>query len=239
MSNINIPNPRQEIAEAVINRDMLKLLKFTGILHGHFCPGSALGVMASVYGQGQLGVSNIASDGMEDLMAIVETNACFADGIQMVSGCTIGNNALIYRDLGRHAVTFILRGQVSGIRIKVLPTFRSHIEREVPEFFSLVEKVIENKDRGEAGKKAYREKGWKAALALIKLPFEEILAVETIHPELPDYAPIVKSSLCPVCHEQIMGTKVVTEGKKKGLCLICSGEKYYQVEGQGIIEKVK
>ena len=50
MSNANIPNPRQEIEEAIAAGDLLKLLKLTGTLHGHFCPGSALGIMASVYG---------------------------------------------------------------------------------------------------------------------------------------------------------------------------------------------
>jgi len=31
---------------------------------------------------------------MENLMAVVEINTCFADGVQAVSGCTLGNNAL-------------------------------------------------------------------------------------------------------------------------------------------------
>lgn len=237
MSDANVPSPRQEIAEAVAAGDLLKLLKLTGTLHGHFCPGSALGVMASVYGLRQLGREGIPSDGMEDLMAIVETNACFADGVQMVSSCTLGNNALIYRDLGRHAVTFAIRGKETGVRVRVLPSFRSHLEREVPEFFSLVAKVIESKDWSASGKKTYREKGWEAAQTLIKLPFEEILAAETIRPELPDYAPIVKSAVCSACGEEIMAMKIVAEGDNRNLCLMCSGEKYFQVEGRGIVAK--
>ncbi len=56
--------------------------------------------MASVYGLWELGVESMYFDGiMEDLAAIVEVNACFADGVQAVSGCTLGNNALIYRDI--------------------------------------------------------------------------------------------------------------------------------------------
>ena len=237
MTNDDIANPRQEIAEAVDTGDLQKLLKLTGMLHGHFCPGSALGVMASVYGLSQLGREGIPSDGMEELMAVVETNACFADGVQMVSGCTLGNNALIYRDLGRHAVTFAIRGKEKGVRVRVLPSFRSYLKREVPEFFSLVEKVIESKNWSAAGKKTYREKGWEAACALIKLPFEEILAAEPVCPESPDYAPIVKSAVCSACGEEIMVTKIVTEGENRELCLMCSGKKYFQVEGQGIVAK--
>ena len=170
-------------------------------------------------------------------MAVVETNACFADGVQMVSGCTLGNNALLYRDLGRHAVTFAMRGQEIGVRVRVLPSYRSYLDREVPEFFSLIEKIIESKNWSASRQKTYREKGWEAARALIKLPFEDILATETVRPKLPDYAPIVKSAVCPACGEEIMATKIVAEGENFGLCPMCSGEKYFQVEGRGIVAK--
>jgi len=233
------PNPKREITEAAVAGDLLKLLKITGTLHGHFCPGSALGVMATVYGLRQLGGKEISSDGMEDLMAIVETNACFADGVQMVSGCTLGNNALIYRDLGRHAVTFTIRGSETGVRVHALPYFRSYLQREVPEFFALVAKVVESKDWTAPRQKIYREKGWEAAKALIEIPFEEVLAAETVRPELPDYAPIVKSAVCSACGEEIMATKTVAEKENHNLCLMCSRHQYFQVEGQGIVAKAR
>ena len=237
MDNKSATNPRREITEALAAGNLLKLLEFTGTLHGHFCPGSALGVMASAYGLKRLGIYGIPADGMEELMAIVETNACFADGVQMVSGCTLGNNSLIYRDLGRHAVSFVIRGGEHGVRVRVLPSFRSYIEKEVPEFFSLVAKVIENKDWSSAHQKTYREKGWEAAQTLIRLPFEEILSVEIVRPALPDYAPIVKSAVCDACGEEVMITKVIPQGEYRSLCFMCSGHKYLQVEGQGIITR--
>jgi formylmethanofuran dehydrogenase subunit E len=237
MNNINISNPRAEIEEAISNANLPKLITITGTLHGHFCPGSALGVMASVYGMSKLGGETIISDGMEELMAIVETNACFADGVQIISGCTLGNNALIFRDLGKHAVTFAIRGRETGVRVHVLPAFRTHLEKVVPEFFQLVEKVIENKDWSASDKKTYREKGWEAACALITLPFEEILAIETVRPELPDYAPIVKSAICSVCGEQIMVSRIVSAGENRGQCLMCCGKQYFQVDGQGVVTK--
>src|SRR5664280_2902492 len=47
--------------------------------------------------------------GMEEVVAIVECNNCFTDGIQVVTGCTFGNNALIYKDLSKTAVTVARR----------------------------------------------------------------------------------------------------------------------------------
>jgi formylmethanofuran dehydrogenase subunit E len=68
------------------------LLKKSGELHGHFCNYLSYGIIAGVYALKKLGVSHT---GMEELIAITETNNCFSDGIQMVTGCTFGNNALI------------------------------------------------------------------------------------------------------------------------------------------------
>ncbi|MCL4502615.1 MAG: FmdE family protein [Deltaproteobacteria bacterium] len=45
------------------------------------------------------------------MVAIVECNNCFTDGIQAVTGCTFGNNALIFQDLGKTAVTVASLGQ--------------------------------------------------------------------------------------------------------------------------------
>ncbi|HNT72523.1 MAG TPA: FmdE family protein, partial [Methanothrix sp.] len=67
-------------------------------------------------------------------------NACFADGVQAVSGCTLGNNALVYRDLGRLAVTFAIRGRDTGVRVRVLPDFRDKVAEAAPEFYPLLER---------------------------------------------------------------------------------------------------
>lgn len=223
-------NPRGEFLQAINDKDMARCLVKTAEIHGHFCPGSALGVMASVYGLNMLGLESISSDGLEDLMAVVEINACFADGVQAVSGCTLGNNALVYRDLGRLAVTFAMRGKETGIRVRVKPDFRSFVAQAAPEFFPLMEKVIKNREGGIEEKAAFRKVGREAAFALIRLPFEELFEIETIEPHLPEYAPIAESIVCANCGEMIMTTKAVD-----GLCLLCAGEEYRQVEGRGIV----
>jgi formylmethanofuran dehydrogenase subunit E len=230
-------NPREEFTQAVLDNDLARCLVKTAEIHGHFCPGSALGVMASVYGLNRLGMESISSDGMENLMAIVEINACFADGVQAVSGCTLGNNALVYRDLGRQAVTFTVRGSDGGVRVRVLPNFRDKVAEVAPEFYPLVEKVIKDRAGDEIDAAAFRKKGREAAFALIELPFEELFAVEVVRPDLPDYAPITESVICPGCGEMIMATKVVAEGEDRGLCFSCAGKGFRQVEGRGIVGK--
>lgn len=59
---------------------------------------------------------DVKGTGMEEVIAIVETNNCFSDGVQIVTGCSFGNNALIYKDVGKTAVT-VAKRDGSAIRI--------------------------------------------------------------------------------------------------------------------------
>ena len=76
---MNREKPRQEIEDAITSGDSKRLLELCGLLHGHFCPGSAMGVKAAARAVKEL---RSRSTGMEEVVAIVETNACFADGVQ-------------------------------------------------------------------------------------------------------------------------------------------------------------
>jgi len=230
-------NPRSRFIKAIKNMDAATCLVKTAEIHGHFCPGSALGVMASLYGFSLLEDEVISSDGiMEDLLAIVEVNACFADGIQAVSGCTLGNNSLIFRDFGKHAVTFAVRGREEGIRIRVRPEFRDYIMMDVPEFYPMMEKVIMKREGGPSQLKKFRETGREAAFAIIRKQFEDLFIAETVIPDIPDYAPITGTYVCPGCGEQVMATKVWRRGLHKGKCLGCIG-RYFEIDGSGIKEK--
>lgn len=231
-------HPRTEMIHAVSNKDLDTCLNKTAGIHGHFCPGIALGVMATVHGLEQVRNSILHSDGLENLMAIVEINACFADGVQVVSGCTLGNNSLVYSDLGRLAATFAVRGNEHGVRVRVRPDFRARIERLVPEFYPLMKKVVIDREIDAQAKAAFKHKGTEAAFALIQLPFSEILISETTTPNLPEYAPITDSVVCSECGEMIMATKVLKDADERDLCYVCAGWSYNQVEGQGIVKNM-
>jgi formylmethanofuran dehydrogenase subunit E len=110
---------RKNINGLLKSGDLPGLLEKTGDLHGHFCPGVALGVKAGFLAMKKLGA--IENLGMEELLAIVECNNCFVDGIQMVTGCSFGNNALIYRDFGKTAFTLIDRNEKHAVRVCVRP----------------------------------------------------------------------------------------------------------------------
>jgi formylmethanofuran dehydrogenase subunit E len=228
-------NPRSIFDNAIQKNDIAQCLIKTAEMHGHYCPGSALGVMASLYGLSKL--KSGSSDGMEKLMAIVENNSCFVDGVQAVSGCTLGNNSLVYRDLGKNAVTFTNRGKKEGVRIIVRNDFRHVLNKLVPDFYPLMEKVIRDRNGSKEDAAKFKAKALEASFAMINVPFEELFKFEIVDPLLPSFAPITENVICEKCGEMIMSTKASTGKDNEVLCRSCARSSYYEVEGAGIVAK--
>ena len=226
-------NPRANFIEAIREEDMARCLVKTAEIHGHYCPGSALGVMAS-----HLRTQPVrrCHDKFRRFgkSHVHRRNQCLlTDGVQAVSGCTLGNNALIYRDLGKHAMTLIIRGNDTGVRVCARPDFRETIMRLVPAFYPLMEKVIKNRVHTKEDEQRFKDTAREAAFTLIKQDFEDLFSAGRVRADLPGYAPIVESIICQNCGEQFMSTKAAPNGT----CLACAGKQYFQVEGEGIVTK--
>ena len=227
MPSMNEENPRQEIEEAIAAGDLNRLLMISGMLHGHFCPFSALGVKAAARTIKELGAS---STGMEEVVAIVETNNCFSDGVQIITGCSFGNNALIYRDYGKTAFTLAKRTG-EGVRISVR-TDRV-MEKRSPEAAELFERVVVKRSGSEADKKRLTKLWTELSFSVLRLPDEEVFDIKRVTVDVPTYARIFASVKCSVCGENIMEPRArVKDGKL--VCIPCSGQEYYQLAGDGI-----
>lgn len=209
-----------------------EILERTGKLHGHFCPFVALGVKAGVHAMRKIDAEN---KGMEEVLAIVETNNCFSDGIQYSTGCSFGNNSLIFRDIGKTAVTLVRRGE-KGTRLSVKPDASEYWEEKFPEYSELFEKVVEKREGGEEDSKRMMELSEKISFEVIEGEPEEFFKEETVSVDLPEYAPIHESFQCEKCGESVMGSRAV-EKDGKNLCISCAGEKFYELNGSGITKK--
>lgn len=225
-------NPRKEIIGAVKSKSEEFLLTQAGSLHGHFCPGLALGVRAAVLGLNKLGES---SDGMEDLLVITETNNCASDGIQFVSGCTFGNNALIFKDVGKNAFTFTLRNG-KGIRVSVKDTAKAYMDELNSDFSKQFKKVVIEKNHSLEEKRKLSIEGVKASFNILNADIEMLFKVEYVDVEIPKYAPIHESIKCAGCGELTMGSRIHGEGEKSK-CLLCGDTEYYELTGHGIVKK--
>jgi formylmethanofuran dehydrogenase subunit E len=223
----DLNNPRQEIEKAVADGDLQKLLRISGLLHGHYCPGSAIGVKAAARAVKELGGK---STGMEEIVAIVETNSCFSDGVQMVTGCSFGNNALIYRDYGKTAFTLAKR---TGEGIRISANFSRVNQERSPEAAELWENVVVKRNGTETESKRLNELWQELSFKVLEIPDDELLVIKQVNVIVPAYARIFASVNCSVCSESIMEPRArVKDGKS--ICLPCSGQSYYQLAGDGI-----
>lgn len=196
-------------------------------LHGHICPNLALGVKASLIAMERLGVSRAEDYSIsEEVLAIVETNNCFSDGVQVATGCTFGNNSLIYHDIGKNAFTLVRRKDWKAVRVYVdfEKVTGKYLDRRAMELFERVVVRREEEERLMEGfRRAWEEVGWRL------LEAEDVFRVYEVEPPRLGKAPIFESVRCERCGELVMGTRV-----KDGLCPSCRGE-FNAVIGRGIV----
>lgn len=159
--------------------------------HGHSCPGLASGYRMACAALSAL--REIRSPD-EELVAIVENDACGVDAVQYVTGCTFGKGNLIFRDYGKPVYTLLSRRTGEGVRVL-------YHGRGTPE-------GIRNDRKG-------------YIRFILSAPDEEIMSVEGVKAALPPRARIRSSVTCAFCGEPVMETRVRTvEGKPA--CIPCA-----------------
>ena len=183
--------------------------------HGHVCPGLAIGYRAAKAGMEWLAAKR-AED--EEVVAIVETDACGADAIQVLTGCTFGKGNFLYRDLGKQAFTFLGRKAGRGIRLAL----RSGALELSGRHRELLDRIREGSataaERGEF-KKGHEEKSRE----ILEKPLAQLFEKKEVSPAIPPKAKIEPSQPCQICGEPTMGSKMKTyQGKE--ICRSCYPE---------------
>ena len=179
--------------------------------HGHICPGLSMGFRAAEAAMERL---NETRSEDEEVVAIVETDACSADAVQVLTGCTFGKGNFIYRDYGKQVLTLFSRNTGKGIRVSLKGDAGTPDE----EHMALIQKMIAG-GLDETEQKRFSELHLARSLKVLEAPIEELFVINEITEELPHKAKIEPSVPCAVCGEPVMKTKLVsTDGK-----MICRG----------------
>lgn len=172
--------------------------------HGHICPGLLRGVRVAEFALQYLGVDR---DRDEELVAVVENDACGVDAIQAILGCTFGKGNLIFKDYGKQVYTIISRIQNRAVRIAEKygafggPAFSRY--RELMNKAQLSEEEQWEKERLQA----------LMFESIMTRPFEEMFAYRDVRPAVPPRAVIRKSVLCAGCQEAVMETRATLTSK--------------------------
>jgi len=184
-------------------------------LHGHKCPAMPLGLRAGAAAMNALGVER-AKDGQ--LMALVELGehhcaTCFADGVQMITGCTFGKGNIKKLFYGKFGLTLIERKTKRAVR--VVPTSEAMLANKTTAFFT-----------------EYREKGVPASQVppdvvhplverVMGAPEKQLLNIGEVHQHAFEEPPhSFASFVCELCGDMIIEPYGRILGDKK-VCIPC------------------
>ncbi|MGI9953326.1 FmdE family protein [Moorellaceae bacterium AZ2] len=181
--------------------------------HGHTCPGLAAGYRAAQIALRELKAER-AQD--EELVAVVETDACGVDAVQVLTGCTLGKGNLLYRDYGKHVFTFICRDSGRAVRIAV----KASAWRQDEAYRELRKRVL-SQEAGEEEKALFQHYQEERTRYILEAPEEEICTVRKLKLEPPPKARLFDSVICSVCGEPVAEVRArVREGRP--VCIPCA-----------------
>ncbi len=186
-----------------------ELLEQSSRRHSHLCPRQVLGVRMALAGLEWLGIEQPVT--REAGLVIVETDGCFADGIEVASGATVGHRTLRVNDLGKIAATFA--SVVSGRAIRLSPQ-------------------VDARERARDHANGERRHYFAQLLGYQRMPAEELFRVEEV--ELaPTLAMLISRPgvrvICDRCGEEIINERQVMLAGTI-LCQTCAYGGYYTVK---------
>ena len=185
------------------------MLDASAARHAHLCPKQVLGVRFGLTGASALGLAAPNPD--KRLLVILETDGCFADGIEAATGCSVGHRTMRVEDYGKVAATFV--DTLTGRAVRLVP------RRDVRH------RALSYSD-GES-------RPYPAQLhAYQVMPEHELLAVQEVRLTVPVEKLVSRHRICVTCdacgEEIINERETLREGRV--LCRACSDGAYYRIE---------
>lgn len=172
--------------------------------HGYAAPGLLIGGYMVAMAKRNLPAGTLFE-------AVVETNKCLPDAVQLLTLCSTGNNWMKVTNLGRYAVSLGDKYTGVGVRVSIDPDKLEHFP-EIRDWF-LKRKAKKDQDVDEL-ERQIEEAG------------EQILKLEsvTIRPRFLGHKHMSAIKICPVCMEAYPGD----DGP---ICRGCQGQAPYFMSG--------
>lgn len=192
---------------------LVELLQQTEALHKHLCPRQVLGVRMGMLIADLLEFELPQKD--KRLFTFVETDGCFADGVAVATGCTLGHRTMRLMDYGKPAATFIDTQTNRAIRVFPHPASRAAAANYQPEA----------KTRWHAMLEAYQQ-----------LPTSELFCWQQVELTIDLQALIGKHGMrvnCAVCGEEIINQREIIHNGQP-TCRACAGDAYYTVQLEAV-----
>ena len=176
-------------------------------LHRHLCPRQVLGVRMALAAGETLGLTLPSAD--KRLLVFTESDGCFADGLMVASGCSMGHRTLRLADHGKIAATFADTRTQRAFRFVPRATIRQAALEYAPSASS----------RWHAQRDGYA-----------RMPAEQLFSVTAVC-LLDDSASVLgtrsQPAICDDCGEEVINQRVTLSGGQTR-CRACSGQAYFK-----------
>lgn len=185
------------------------------LMHGHACPPLVLGIRAGSVAMSRLGVGRALD---RELFAFIELGGDhyaqgFADGIQIVTGCTFGKDLIVRMPYGKASVRLV--DQARGCAIRVVPHPDTIARIEQSEWFRIY---------SSSGRYA----GDSALVAcpviddILEAPEDALFAVSPVFPlGIENPRPTFENVECEACGETVLAS-YARELDGRRLCVACA-----------------
>ncbi len=195
-----------------------EVLKKAFEFHGHICWASAAGVRAGLAALRELDVQRTgSSDELHCKVEIGENHGaqCFADGVQYVTGCTLGKGNIEKTGWGKLALTLIDKKIEKAVRISYKPGRHKMIAES---------SFMRKRGQGVPPTQIPPEEAWEMADIVWEAPESEVLTVGSVQEYRweDDFGEIMGLTPCSHCGELVSKVYLRVVGEKH-MCIPCSG----------------
>jgi formylmethanofuran dehydrogenase subunit E len=190
-----------------VTRALSELLDESAARHQHLCPRQVLGARMGLLGARLLGIDSPSA--AKRLLVIVETDGCFADGLSVATGCTVGARTLRLIDHGKVAAVFVDTKTDRAVRLIPSKASRSLAREYAP----------------------LARSPWHAQLEAYQImpdaelfdgqPVELTLSLEKL------LSKPGRKAICDQCGEEIINEREVLQDGQT-LCRACAGDSYWR-----------
>lgn len=194
-------------------RDLQTILAQSSERHKHLCPRQVLGARIGLAGTAALGLEVPRRD--KRLLTIVETDGCFADGVEVATGCTMGHRTLRLADYGKIGAVFVDVKTETAVRIFPQLDVRQKARLYAPE-----------------EKKHY----FAQLVGYQRMPDDELLHIRAVRLTTSVQKIVSRAGVrvnCAACGEEIINEREVMV-EKRPLCRACAELAYYAEEEIGL-----
>jgi formylmethanofuran dehydrogenase subunit E len=187
--------------------DLENLLGQIAARHRHRCPRQVLGARIALAGAAALGLAVPRTD--RRLVIFVESDGCFADAVEVVTGATVGRRTLRVMDYGLVAATFVDQRTEAAVRVAPQPGIRMRALAFAPE-----------------EKRRYHAQ----LLGYARMPDDHLLEVRPVVLKTPLASVLSRAGkrvTCDRCGEEIHNEREIRSGGEQ-LCVSCAGAGYFE-----------